>query len=69
MRKVVILSCAVVVASALCGCRTAGPDRQAARFIQGHVSQVEPLATRANQVYWDAATTGEAEKFKEFEEL
>ena len=69
MRTVVIFSCALVVASALCGCRTAGPDREAARFIQGHVSQVEPLATRANRVYWDAATTGKAEKFKEFEEL
>jgi len=69
VRKVVIFSCALVVASVLCGCKTGSPDRQCARFIQGHVSQVEPLATRANRVYWDAATTGKAEKFEEFEEL
>jgi len=38
-------------------------------FIQTHVAKVELLSTKANLVYWEAATTGKSEKFQELEQL
>lgn len=44
-------------------------ERQAASFIEIHVSKVKPLATQANLAYWDATTTGKSENFDKFRKL
>ncbi len=55
---------------ALCvGCATRQNEAQFSQFLRAHVAKVEPLTARANLVYWEAATTGKAEKFKEYEQL
>ncbi|MCP4453983.1 MAG: peptidase M3 [Planctomycetes bacterium] len=63
--------CGVVVA--LAGCVLAGCANQKElaldRFIDEHVEQVRPFNTRAALVYWDAAVTGEAEKYDLYSEL
>ena len=55
--------------TALAGCGATSNQNQLKAFIQGHVEKVEPLATKANLAYWDAATTGKQEKFREREQL
>ncbi len=44
-------------------------ESQLKAFIQAHVERVEPLATKANLTYWEAATTGKQEKFQQLEQL
>ena len=36
---------------------------------RAHVAKVEPLSAQANLAYWEAATTGKAEKFEEYAQL
>ena len=38
-------------------------------FVDQHVDQVKPLNKQAALVYWDAAVTGEAEKYDRYSEL
>lgn len=51
------------------GCAGGRGEGPFARFVEGHVARVEPLAARANRVYWEAATTGKTEKFEELKGL
>ena len=53
----------------MAGCRTASNQSQLKTFIHTHVEKVEPLSTKANLTYWDAATTGKQEKYQELEQL
>jgi len=55
--------------TALAGCGTSSNQNRLEAFIQGHVDKVAPLSTKANLAYWDAATTGKQEKFREREKL
>src|SRR4030042_5167836 len=57
--------CSLVIAQS----RTTPNQNELKEFIQAHVENVEPLSTKANLVYWEAATTGKSEKFKELEQL
>jgi peptidyl-dipeptidase A len=36
-------------------------DREAARFVESHVAELQPLATASNLAHWEAATTGTEE--------
>ena len=51
------------------GCQTISKEKELASFVKTHVAKVEPVARRANLAYWEAATTGKAEKFAEFAQL
>lgn len=51
------------------GCATRPSQEQFSRFLDAHVAKVEPLAARTNLVYWEATTTGKAEKFEELKQL
>ena len=51
------------------GCQTVSKEKELASFVKTHVAKVEPVARRANLAYWEAATTGKAEKFAEFAQL
>ncbi len=51
------------------GCASQPRQDTGDRFVREHVAKVEPVAKRANLVYWDATTTGKAEKFEEFGQL
>jgi peptidyl-dipeptidase A len=51
------------------GCASRSGQDQVARFVATRVAKVEPLSKQANLVYWEAATTGKAEKFEEFAQL
>jgi peptidyl-dipeptidase A len=51
------------------GCALRSTQEECARFVEARVAKVEPVARRANLVYWEAATTGKAEKFNEFAQL
>jgi peptidyl-dipeptidase A len=53
----------------LFGCSTVTKEQQLARFIELHVSKVEPLSTGANYAYWDASTTGKAEDYNRYKKL
>jgi len=53
----------------LSGCGTITKEQQLARFINSHVSKIEPLNTRANYAYWDASTTGKAEDYDRYKKL
>jgi len=57
--------------SVLCSLTIAeGSDQSELKaIIAAHVEKVEPLSTKANLVFWEAATTGKSEKFKELEQL
>jgi len=69
MRKCVSLWVAVCPLILCAGCAVGSPQGEADQFIQAHVAQVEPLARRANLAYWEAATTGQPEKFEEYAQL
>ncbi len=58
-----------IVLTTLVGCEAASNQEQLEKFINAHVKKVEPLSTKANLTYWDAATTGKQEKFRELEKL
>ncbi len=62
----IVMSIVLIV---LAGCGANSNQDQLDAFIQVHVQKVEPLATKANLTYWDAATTGKQEKFRELEQL
>jgi peptidyl-dipeptidase A len=51
------------------GCAMDRRQQEADLIVRTHVAKVEPLATQANRVYWEAVTTGKPEKFKELERL
>jgi peptidyl-dipeptidase A len=59
----------LTAALAMSGCRTTSDECELARFIDAHVAKVKPLTTQMNLAYWEAATTGQAEKFEEDERL
>lgn len=44
-------------------------EQQLARFIDLHVSKVEPLFAQANYAYWDASTTGKSEDYDKYKKL
>ncbi len=69
MKHVCFVIIMVVPIFLLGGCKTTLGDSELRRFIEIHVAQVEPLTTKANLAYWQAATTGEQEKFARFKEL
>jgi peptidyl-dipeptidase A len=58
-----------VIPVILFGCSTVTKEQQLARFIELHVSKVEPLSTGANYAYWDASTTGKAEDYNRYKKL
>ncbi len=68
MRGLYVVGMTIVLLG-MAGCRVASDQSQLKAFIQAHVEQVEPLATKVNLTYWDAATTGKKEKFQELEQL
>ena len=51
------------------GCAVDSRRDEGARIVREHVAKVEPVARRANLTYWEAATTGKAEKFEEYAQL
>lgn len=53
----------------LTGCATHQKELALDSFIEEHVEQVKPVNTQAALVYWDAAVTGEAEKYDQYSEL
>jgi peptidyl-dipeptidase A len=57
--------CSLVIAQS----RTTPDQNNLKTFIQTHIEKAEPLSTKANLAYWEAATTGKSEKFKELEQL
>jgi peptidyl-dipeptidase A len=58
-----------IVLMFLSGCGVNSRQNQINEFIQAHVEKVEPLSTKANLTYWEAATTGKQEKFRELEQI
>jgi len=44
-------------------------EQQLARFIELHVSKVEPLFAQANYAYWDASTTGKPKDYDKYKKL
>ncbi len=69
MRKRSALWFAAFVPTLSLGCASNSWQEGCTRFIRAHVAEVEPLSARANLVYWEAATTGKAEKFEELKQL
>ncbi len=59
----------IVIFLAATGCQETSNQQQLSKFIQGRVEKIEPLTTKANLTYWEAATTGKQEKFRELEQL
>jgi len=58
----------VTLGLALCaGCTVDSRQEATSRLVRDCVAKVEPLTTQANRLYWEATTTGRAEKFDEFE--
>jgi peptidyl-dipeptidase A len=55
--------------SMLAGCGTNQKELALKDFVDQHVDQVKPLNRQAALVYWDAAVTGEAEKYDRYSEL
>ena len=58
-----------VFLSGLWGCESLEAEKQLESFIQKHVAQLEPLETKANLTYWDAATTGKKEYYARHKDL
>ena len=77
MEKILVLLTAFVVPVFLAGCGPAARQHRKAslkggqleRFVEIHVTKVEPLTTEANLAYWDASTAGKAEDYGRFSEL
>jgi len=53
----------------LSGCRTTSTESELQGFIDTHVAQVDPLSAQANLTYWEAATTGQPEKWEKLKAL
>jgi peptidyl-dipeptidase A len=75
MKTIRVMLIILVIPPVLLGCSPridrggSSQERQAASFIEIHVSKVKPLATQANLAYWDATTTGKSENFDKFRKL
>jgi peptidyl-dipeptidase A len=69
MKRIPIITILLVMLLVLSGCGTITKEQQLARFINSHVSKIEPLNTRANYAYWDASTTGKAEDYDRYKKL
>ncbi|MCU0915064.1 MAG: M2 family metallopeptidase [Planctomycetes bacterium] len=69
MRKSLLMPWAALLLALCFGCAAQPREDEFRSFLEAHVAQVEPLAARANLVYWEAATTGKPEKFAELKEL
>jgi len=69
MRRLLSLWVVTVVLSLCLGCASPSAQDDCVRFVEARVAAVEPLSRRANLVYWEAATTGKAEKFEESAQL
>jgi len=54
---------------ALSGCHPTSTESELQGFIDAHVAWVDPLSARANLTYWEAATTGEPEKWEQLKTL
>jgi peptidyl-dipeptidase A len=50
-------------------CASRFRQEECSRFVQARVARVEPAMARANLAYWEAATTGKAEKSEESAQL
>jgi len=59
----------LIFLSGLWGCESLEAEKQLKAFIQKHVAQLEPLETKANLTYWDAATTGKKEYYARHKDL
>ncbi len=59
----------LVISFFLIGCIQTAMEKQLEHFIEIHIAKVEPLTTKANLAYWDAATTGRTEDYERFNEL
>jgi peptidyl-dipeptidase A len=53
----------LVFFAVLWGCESLPAEKELEAFIQKHAAQLEPLETKANLTYWDAATTGKKEYY------
>ncbi|MEN6427467.1 MAG: M2 family metallopeptidase [Phycisphaerales bacterium] len=51
------------------GCAVHSRQDEVARLVRDCVAKVEPLTTQANRLYWEATTTGKAEKFEELQQV
>ena len=69
VRRVFFASGLLVLISLLCGCAATSKEGELERFIERHVAQVEPLTTKANLAYWDAAATGKPDDFEKLKQL
>lgn len=69
VRRLLSLSLALISLVWCTGCAADRRQQEAALLVQRHVAKVEPLTVRANRVYWEAATTGKPQEFKELERL
>jgi peptidyl-dipeptidase A len=69
MRKLLSVWLFVGLLSLCLGCAARHSQDEFSQFLQAHVAMVEPLSAQANLVYWEAATTGKAEKFEELKQL
>ncbi len=65
MSKSTIVFTVTALALILSGCGQQAKEKKLASFIDSHVKQLEPLQDKYAQLYWDAATTGKDEKYKE----
>ena len=69
MKKSLLLMVLFLLPLFLCGCSTNPDEGKLRNFFTAHVAKIEPLATRANLVYWDATTTGKPKAFDELKNL
>jgi peptidyl-dipeptidase A len=59
----------LVFLAGLWGCESLQAEKELEAFIQKHVVQLEPLETKSNLTYWDAATTGKKEYYARHKDL
>ena len=65
MQKSTIIFILTAIMIIFAGCGQQAKEKQLSRFIDSHVMKLEPLQNKYAQLYWDAATTGKEEKYKE----
>jgi peptidyl-dipeptidase A len=69
MRRLVSLG-PVTLWLVLCpGCAVDSRQEEPARLVRDCVAKVEPTTTQANRLYWEATTTGKAERFEELKQI
>jgi peptidyl-dipeptidase A len=64
----VVAAAAVAVAVAFLSCAK-DVEMQFKEFVNGHVATIAPLEKESALAYWEAATTGDEEKFNRYSEL